>query len=77
MRTKARRAAMVAVATPITIASVARLLAGCGTSSRADAGDGGPAVSAAPVPLSDLCPLFTEDLCIYLPVCAASLRAAG
>lgn len=31
-------------------------------------GDNGP-ISDAPVPLEDLCPLFTSDLCIYLRQC--------
>jgi hypothetical protein len=35
----------------------------------ADAGDGAVVLDAAPIPLGDLCPLFTKDLCIYLMQC--------
>jgi hypothetical protein len=34
-----------------------------------EAGDGGSYLDAAPIPLPDLCPLFTHDLCIYLTQC--------
>jgi hypothetical protein len=33
-------------------------------------GDGSSGQGAAPIPLGDLCPLFTQDLCIYLMQCS-------
>src|SRR5581483_2967501 len=39
------------------------------SSSHLDAGDGAALMDAAPIPLGDLCPLFTKDLCTYLMQC--------
>jgi hypothetical protein len=47
------------------------LIAACGGGSSGNgAGDGGsPPISSAPIPVADLCPVFTKDLCIYLMQC--------
>jgi len=38
----------------------------------ADASDGALGLDAAPIAVGDLCPLFTEDLCIYLMQCSGA-----
>src|SRR5258708_3308479 len=47
------------------------LIVACGSSSSQSPDGGGGGGPAAPIALQDLCPVFTEDLCIYLMQCAA------
>ena len=52
------------------------LAASCGGGSSSGNGpgnDAGVPISSAPIPVADLCPVFTQDLCIYLMQCNHAL----